>query len=854
MVELGRMKIKKKAYEFNVKKRYQYAGHYRIKERPPIEHLKDVLRSLMAPRKEDKKAAAAAPPPPGGFNFMVLGAAVLVALIILAIGWIYLTTQVLQPGAGVFQPLMEKPMITNSIEGGEMLTSGDRNNPTHIAALLVDFKTQNLNNYTLNLTTYDGSIPAEVFILNSQRFEADSYPDFLRVLRSDLAKRKVILNEITVKELETMPQGAIVIVPSGVVPQEMLGVDSQLSMDELAQRGVVVVYIGQPFTKMLNSTPANALVVTTPQAVLKAVPAQFDESAQLESSEGFQLFQPLYRASPGSGWGSDMAYGSVSVLKKGDGAFIFVPQTLDGGWRKNYTAAADDIARIVAELPWATPNAASKSYDLTNQTEGTRYFFTEPFARPAATVKADFTGYSQASNYPVMETLFLRLESSSQNGLFIEKGGNVVPTNITGEQVRMNARLREPVAMQPDMYLTISDVDGTELQNFPQGSVNVQADKSFDVEVYVDKGEYFVKLADDLGKVYAETYMKVVSVDISFDHQDARKRSVYVFNVVSPFKLGEVGVSVDDGRYGKYTFNNVENTLSVDVGQYTGGDTLPLGNHTFDFTAGGLKTRVPVLHIRPVTIFETPTFWIMIILTLGIVGVGIVFARQEAIYFSIDIPDFPPVARTRIPLAADAVLGIFEKVNETYRWQCTPMTTAEIKNGFKGIFYQGKPVYITDYNVEYLLDELEKKGRVKGALGYYGLAGWEDKTKHAMDYLALMRRLRDICVNNAIPFTSIDESKLADSDITVVGQQMFVHFYSRDGDIKALLGRALATIHGGITIILFKSQADKEYFLMFLDSAPSVAPLVLKMEAGSGSLQFLTSEEFEKMLIEFKSM
>jgi len=852
MVELGRIKIKKKAYNFSVKRRYQYAGHYKLKERPPIEKIKDAIRTFTTPKKE-KKAAAVAPagaPVPGGFNFVVFGAAIMVAFIILTLGWIYLATQ-LQASATVFQPPVEKPDIANGIQGGQLLTTGDRNSPTYIAAVLVNYSTQNINNYTIHITAYNAKLPSSVFVLNSERFEAESYPDFLRVLRADLAKRKIMLNEITLKELETIPEGAIILVPSGVIPQEMLGVGSPLTLDKLASRGAVVIYIGQPFNKMFNGS----LVVTTPQEIMKKMTVQFDEAAQLESTDGFSLYQPLYAASAG-GWGGRSAYGSVSIITKGDGAFIFVPQTLDGGWRGNFTSAADDISRVIFEIPWASPNQEIKTYEFTNQTaySGQRYFFSAPFEKPAATLKVDFIGNSTTSNYPVMETLFLRLEDNSQNGLFIEKGGNVVPYNITNIKTRVNIKLREPVAAQPNMDFIISDVNGTQMQDLPQGNVDVQGDKSPDIFVYVDKGEYILSLVDDLGKTYAATYMNVVTVDIKFSYQDAKKRSIYVFDVSSPFPLSQVDVVVDKGQNGRYPFTNVENKINVDVGQYTGGETLPLGNHTFEFTAGGLKTIVPVVHARPVTMFDNPMFWVVVLLTLGIVGVGVFFARQEEIYYAIDIPDFPPVARTRIPLSPDALLGIFEKTNETYRWQNTPLTASEIKNGFKDIFIQGKPIYITDYNVEYLLEDLEKKGRVKEALGYYGRTEWEEKSKRTIGYLALMRKLRDICVNNAIPFTSIDESPEADSEITVAGQTMFVHFFEKGVDKNVLLGRSLKTISKGITIILFKSAQDKDQLQGILDSSPSVAPLIMKMEGGSGSLQFLTTDEFEKTLLDFKGM
>ncbi|MFN7991848.1 MAG: hypothetical protein U0R44_06875 [Candidatus Micrarchaeia archaeon] len=856
MVELG-TKIKKKIYRFELKKKYQYVSHYRKKERPPIEVIKDQFKKLLSPKKEPEKKAEqtfTSEPPKGGFNFLVFGGFLAIALIIVMLGILYLTTQVLAPGGSGFPNQLDKPSIENSITEGQILTAGDRSTPKNAGAVLVDFRTSNIVNYTINITTFDEEVPSEVFILNSERVEADSYPDFIRVLRSNLAKRQIILNEITLKQLETIPEGALVIVPSGAIPKEILGFNSLITMDRLAEHGVVVVYIGQPFTQMLNGTTTTF----TPANTINNLPVKFDQNTPMESTGGFHLFQPLYRAIGSSGWQGSVVYGSVSVVKRGSGAFVFVPQTLDGGWRGNYSSAAEDISRIVFETPWAEPNAPTKTYVLANQTNytGSRYFFSEAFESPKATLKVEFTGYSNTSNFPIRQTLYAHLEKSNNNSLFVESGGRVVPTNITGDKVRLNAQMREAVSAQPNMLLSIVDINGTELQTLPQGNVNIQADRSFDIPIYIDRGEYIVKLVDDESRNYAQSYMKVVSIDVNWTGINNQKRSIYNFVASmdgTPRSLSDVSVVVDDGRFGSYQFNNVDR-MSVDVGQFTGGEELPYGPHNFTFTSGQLKVVVPVERTKSKTFFDDPIFWIVIILTGGIVGIGAVFARQESVFFSIDIPDFPPVARTRIPLNPEAILGLFQKVNENYRWQNTPLTSAEIKNGFKDIFVGGKPIIITDYNVEFILEELEKRGKVKESLGYYGLLDWEGRSKHPMEYLAIMRRVRDICVNNAIPFTGIDDSPDADSIITVVGQQMSLHFYSKGMEVPKLIGRALPTIGKGIAIILFKNQADKAYLQNLINSSPTVGPLILKMETDSSSLLFLTTDELEKMLMEFKSM
>ena len=222
-------------------------------------------------------------------------------------------------------------------------------------------------------------------------------------------------------------------------------------------------------------------------------------------------------------------------------------------------------------------------------------------------------------------------------------------------------------------------------------------------------------------------------------------------------------------------------------------------------------------------------------------------------------PDpFPPVVRRKIPLSSDTILSIFGRVNESYRWKNTPLTLTEVKNGFKEIYFEGKPIYITDYNAEYLLDTMIGKGKILQSLGYYGPLSWEKQTGKTMTYLAMMRKLRDICVNNAIPFTQLGESKDADSEITVVGQQMFLHFFERsseldDASLAKLVRKVLSTIDKGITIVLFKNDLKKRNFITLLDS-PSRAQLLLKLEVENRSVLLLTMDELENMIKELKNV
>jgi len=859
MVDLGKLRIRKKAYDFEVRRRYQDVRSFKVKERPPIEVFKSQLKRMLSPPKptaaEARKEEGAEKPQMtiGGFNVVVAASFIFIALIVLGLGILFLTS-FSASGSSLPAQALDKPDIENTLLGSEFLTAGERGSDTHLAALQLDYETSNLDNYTIGITAYDQDIPSEIFILRSERFEASTYSDFLRTLRSDLGRRKMVLNEITVQELETVPDSAIVIVPSGVIPQELLGIGANLSLDSMADRGIILVYIGQSFRRMLNGS----LVVDTPADTLKSVPIVFNEQAALSSTDGFNLFQPLYSASGKTGWiTAEPAYGSVSIVRKGSGGIVFLPETLDGGWRNDYESAADDVARVIFETPWAKPVGEPKVYVLDESTglSGRRYFFSNPFEGNASAFKVEFSGYSGASEFPVQETQFYSVGRQYLGDLYIEGGVRVVSTNLTDEAARLNARLREASPGQQNIFISVYDENGTEVKSFPQGNLDVQSEKAFDMPVYLPQAEYLVKVIDDTGRIYAQSYLKVVSIDIVYLRNAGNKDSVYVFEAQmdgEPVQLADTQVIVDGGSHGKYDFVG-SSRFDVDVASYTGGSKLDYGDHTFDFTSGNLKQTVTVSLPRPYSIFTDPLFYGVIIFTVSIVGVGVLFAKQDVVFYFVDIPDFPPVTRTKIPLPSQTILSIFQKVNENYRWQTTPLTIGEIKNGFREIFHKGAPIYITDYNVEFLLSELERRGEVRGCLGYYGLSHWEDEAGRSMDYLSMMRRLRDICVNNAVPFTGTGESESADSEATVVGQQVFLHFFEPGGEPSELFKRMLATINSGLTFVLFKSEADRFAFMDLL-SSPSAPVVIAKMEAEGGSLQFLTFDEFEATVKDLKGM
>ncbi len=844
MVDIGAVRIRKGIYRFEARKRYQYVMRFRTIQRSGLDQLKDSLRKMLAPKQPAQAAAKAGAAPEaaaGGFNFMPVIAAVVVALLLVVVGFMILIPK-MQAGSLVVEPV-ELASLSNSLLSSDVLTAGTRGSDDHVAMLFIDYNTTGIQNYSVRLQTYEDVLPTQVFVLNSERIEATRYSDFLSTLRRELGSTGVVVNEISFGQLDTVPSGAEIIVPSGVVPVELLSGKGNIT--RLMNRGVVIVYIGQSFRSMLNGT----LVKTTPDALFESTGISFDEALSPACTNNFSLFQPLYQVS-----GADAVYGCVSVLRRANGTILFVPQTLDGGWKSDPVAAAHDIGRIVVETPWALPDNSGSSYllataNLSAGLSGTGQFFTLPYSGKARSVKVSFYGLTpRGSEFRDMKTV--RVAQGPLGELYSSQL-TVTSTKVTGETIRMNAKLAEPVAASPSMSLVFTDMNGSEVLRVPKGNINTQAqDVNLDVEIPVDQGEYRVSLEDDAGKTYAASFLSVKSVMILGPSPGA-KPSLYIFQVDTPITLNTLSVDVDNGRF-KQDFTGVSaGPLSVDVSQYTGGDALSYGNHTFKFSAGAFQQSLAYSRAMPPPPFP-PEMIIVLVVAGAIMGAGVFFARQEKVMFSIDVPDFPPVSRTKIPLNAETVLSVFDKVNATYRWEYTPLVPTEVKNGFKNLYYRGNPVFITDYNTEFLLNQLVRQKSVKEFMDYYGLAEWEQKAGHSVRYLAMLRKLRDICVNNAVPFTQLGESEVCDSELTVVGQQMYIHFYEK-ANAPEILRKALASLGSGITIVLFKDEAEKAEFSGMLNSITK-APLVMKLEVDANSVMLLTYPELEKMVQEFKGV
>ncbi|HIE54888.1 MAG TPA: hypothetical protein EYP90_06870, partial [Chromatiaceae bacterium] len=117
MADIRDARIRKKIYHFDVKRRYQHVIHYQVHEKSPVEKIRESIKGMFKPKpkEEEKPKKTTEAPPPSGFNFKILGAAVIVALLIIGLGWMYVSTSLKQFQPGVFEPQLERPFMENWI-------------------------------------------------------------------------------------------------------------------------------------------------------------------------------------------------------------------------------------------------------------------------------------------------------------------------------------------------------------------------------------------------------------------------------------------------------------------------------------------------------------------------------------------------------------------------------------------------------------------------------------------------------------------------------------------------------------------------------------------------------------------
>ncbi|MFA5077344.1 MAG: hypothetical protein WC488_02870, partial [Candidatus Micrarchaeia archaeon] len=818
-------KNRKQTYKCELRKKYSYKRKFRIREKRPIDLISEAIKDSFP------KSAGITP-------VKALVAVILLVIAFLAVNFILSASFQAPPAAGGNVTYVS-PALNTTLLGSGIASSGGLVKRMNSAYYELAISSSGADALKVRTSTYSGRVPNQVFILNSRMEQATTYQQFKFLLKKRLAEKGLPLNEINLAQLDTLPSGSLLIVPSGLIPEKMTA-PGGANLLSLVQRGVVVLYIGQQFDQNGFSIPESGPNRGVRPDFASKLPFIF-ESANLNPGTQLNLKSGMYKVRASSN--EALLYGAVSKIgaQSGTGAVIFVPQMLDPGWESKPDLAAQDVEKIIAEMLWTSPQASVEAAPPISNGTARSFFLSTPFEGQEKTVVSRVIASNKEGG--VSERLMMLYLASEVKGslYYREDYTAAVSGKVTESDTMMVGTLNETSQQEKRLFMSVTDVNGTQVELDPlaEGSQKIPLSgppRQFPAKLRLDEGIYLASIVDESGTPYARMALEVIGINLVSTQSDFGK-SIFNFSALSTqgqsIVVKRTKVTVDD-RF-TYYFRDT-GSFGINMKPDLRDEQLAPGKHKFVFEFGEYMKEVQVERYVSTQFWENPIYWFMGALALLLVGGSPYIARLlQKEEFALDIPDFPPLSSMKIPVKKDTIFGIMARVNEDYRWKNTPLTLEEIKKGFKRIIYQDKPIFISDYNLEYILETLISKGSVKSALNYYGLSSWEEETGRTIKHLAMQRKIRDICINEAIPFSKSDDKVQCDMYLKVIGQDVFVYLMDSVEAREEKLALALKAMQKGLVILLFENAEEKKDFEDTINSASEGGGLV-KLEIMSGSI------------------
>ncbi|MEM4194850.1 MAG: hypothetical protein QXY05_00925 [Candidatus Anstonellales archaeon] len=800
--------IKRRQFKFEVEKKYTHVKRFKEIKKSDLQLFLEALFKKKEEKKPELREEEKREEKLSAVKIIVIG----LFLFILILAGIIFYILSLPP----IVPHAEEKIPAHFIN---VLKSGTASYGAEFSPRTVAYSILETNATNIKLNFYTSPVSNQVFILECGKYQSqNNYPYFEGVLKNSLEEKGFSVGKISAEEALSIPEGAVVIAPCGKFPKELMVPE----FSSFVRRGNTFVYIGLEPNQAID---LDGSLTSVPSSFWKTFNINFERVGMTCNAS---LKDPLYKA-------GSLIRGCISVVDYGEGSIIFVPQALDVGWDSG-THAAEDVEKILSGTEWLKPKYESSL--TTNQTNILVF------------VDSEKTGYlkvySTTDKGELTYAVFRQIFTDVAGELYVSEGPAVLSPTLSGAPLNFHAFINDG-GEQRSLFLDVVNLQGENVEKISLGVHPLSSDFIFSYAGTLPEGAYLCEINDGQ-KAYARGIFSISPIEIKT--QTNFMESKYTFS----FFVGDKKVSLRNVkikfRDKTYQYSNV-NSVELDLSREFGGPT-PTGSYDFIFTIGGEQKTVTVVRRETgglSTIF-TPLNILLFSIALAIVAIGVYFARKEEAPYALDIPAFPPIEKIKIPIKRKEVLEIFKKVNDFYKWKYTPLKLAEIKGGFKSIYYQGKPIYLSDYNLEFILDKLERRGDVKSYLEYYGLTEWEKESGRSIPVLCMFRAIRDICVVNAIPFSDLGRAKDCDTKLKVIGQDFYINFYEK-GRMTEVMKNSTECAKKGVSIILFGSQEEKESFIPYVYS-PNRLSGILKFYVESGDVLLLTVDELRKKIKEIK--
>ncbi len=698
--------------------------------------------------------------------------------------------------------------------------------------------------YSLRVSLLPRRAPTEVAVLNYPGFQNTIYPKFVKALRAKMKAHNIPVVEVSYPDIAKLPPGAILIIPTSYLPEPLAQPDSPLYLPNLVKKGLYIIYIGQPFDSLIQP---DGVVVSLPQ---EKVP--FPVRQQEITSNFFHVTRGTY-VIKGNTFSNLSAADTTTIgISSGvcDNGCVFVfPTIMDNpAWSQHPAYAADDVEKLISTI-----FSGAKAATIFKGKGAKPLFFFTPFTK-STTISARLN-----INLPNNRSTYIFISASNHypGELYSEKGFGFLPYGITKMDEIFYLSIPSENRLGESYFLRIINSSGEIAEDayFLAKKTQLPARFPFRRDLSIAgndlaTGYYIFKVDDEIGRAYAAMLVWIKRISV-VPRPKVIKDNKYITLYIrdekgNPVLLSSVAVYFDGKKIGQYY--NVQNvTLKLqDLGK------LSVGKHKIEFASGEWRYTAVVEKQAAKSLLTDPFSLGIILLSITIVGISTLFAKQKENYLYLDIPDFPPLTKIRVPIKAQQLEEMFEKIEKMYRWECIPLTVGELRKAFTTFTYNHRPVFVSEYNLQQLLKKAEAKGIIASAYGYYALTKWLKKIGKTIEELALYRKLRDLCIRKAVPFSGLKTNELYDAVLNLKDRKIYVHLIGGAGSERKIIN-ALNNAGKGLNVLLFNDEASKEELTSLLFS-PSPLVAMLKLAQFTGDVHLLTIKEFSEILDDLRSI
>ena len=748
----------------------------------------------------------------------------------------------------------QHPRITNNItlnymvDNSNVLSVGTHSTHYRTLSFLITINSSNeVENVLAKVSLLNRPGPTHVFVLKYPGFQSSIYPLFVKALKKRMKKHMLGVSEITYTKIPSLPPGSVLIVPTGYIPSIFLDKSSPYFLPRLiSEKYIYIIYIGQPFTSMIS-----------PRKVISSIPSEqsiISTTQKSLSSNLFHLKHGHYVVSgmtgvSGGGLGKVVSLDVVSGIDS-KGCFLVFPTILDNpSWVQHPEYAAEDVETLISSF--FSSKDKTNSFKLSSNSPS--FLFSPFIKKDDVFVRVDLIAKVRGGGNK-RTFFFLSGYKTNPCDLFIDGGFIHLPYALTKTDELFHLSFSNCKKLGNSYFLTVRDVNGKVIEDGYYIGRATELPEVFPFRRNLKfggnelaSGFYVLSIVDEVGRTYASMLIRIKNISVIAKNTIITNPKQLTFYIVdeygNPTTLSHVVVSMDGYKIGKYSRTN---EIVVNL---TG--SLSIGKHIFEFSSGTWRSSVVVVKKGEKTFFTDPLMIGMILFAVLIVFISTIFAKSQEKVYGLDIPDFPPFTEIKVPIKPSQLEKIFEKMERTYKWNMLPLSLSEIRKGFSNFTYKQRPIFVSEYNLAQLLEKAEAKGFIASAYGYYALKKWIDASNRDIEELVLYRKLRDICIQKAVPFSKLTRN-LYDVALDLKGRKVYVHLMSSK-NFKQKIMNALRNTKNGMNVLLFNDASGKEELTSLLFS-PSVALAILKLALFSGDVNILTIKELSEILDEFRGL